>query len=77
MAKIYRPQDHWLNIKAYLSAITATNISQSFYLQDGGKKSTGIDMEHNYATVTLQGTNACRYNCHSAGSLGWPFQMLK
>jgi len=23
--------------KAYLSAITVTNISQSFYLQDGGK----------------------------------------
>jgi len=23
-----------------------------FYLQDGGKKSTGIDMEQNYVTVT-------------------------
>ena len=26
---------------------------QSFYLQDGGKKTTGVDMEQNYATVTL------------------------
>ena len=25
-----------------------------FYLQDGGKKSTGIDMEQNYITVTLR-----------------------
>jgi len=51
MAKIYRviqmkmiqliqrkcPYDHRLN-KAYLSAITVTNISKSFYLQDGGKR---------------------------------------
>ena len=29
-----------------------TNISQSFYLQDGDQKSTGIDMEQNYVTVT-------------------------
>jgi len=39
--------------KAYLSAIADTNIFQSFYLQYGGKKSTGIDMEQNYVTVTL------------------------
>ena len=31
------PYDHRLTSKAYLSAITATNISPSFYLQDGGK----------------------------------------
>ena len=31
------PCDHWLTNKAYLSAITVTNIAQSFYLQDGGK----------------------------------------
>jgi len=52
MAKIYRacysdktesvslskcPCDHRLNNKAYLSAITVTNISQSFDLKDGGK----------------------------------------
>jgi len=43
----------WLTNKAYLSAIAVTNISQSFYLQDGGKKSTGIDMEQNYVTVTV------------------------
>jgi len=36
-----------------LSAIIATNISHSFYLQDGGKKSTGIDMEQNYVTDIL------------------------
>jgi len=29
--------DHWLTNKAYLSAVTVTNISQSFYLQDCGK----------------------------------------
>jgi len=26
---------------------------------------------------TLQGTKVCRYNWHSAGSLGWLFPMLK
>jgi len=31
------PRDRWLTNRAYLSAIPATNISQSFYLQDGGK----------------------------------------
>jgi len=30
-----------------------TDISQGFYLQDGGKQSTGIDMEQNDVTVTL------------------------
>ena len=30
-----------------------TNISQSFYLQDGLKNQTGIDMEQNYVTITL------------------------
>ena len=25
----------------------------------------------------LRGTKVCRYNWHSAGSLGWPFPMLK
>jgi len=29
--------DHWLTNKAYLCAITVTNISESFYLQDGDK----------------------------------------
>ena len=49
MAKIYRVIQIKLNqfkkmfiwaltyIKAYISAITVTNISDSFYLQDGGK----------------------------------------
>ena len=38
--------------KAYLSAITVTNISQSFtYMM--AAKSTGIDMEQNYVIVTL------------------------
>jgi len=31
------PPHHRLTNKAYLSAITAANISRSFYLQDGGK----------------------------------------
>ena len=30
-----------------------TNISQSFYLQDGGKNQLATDMEQNYATVTV------------------------
>jgi len=30
-----------------------TKIFQSFYLKDGGKKSTGIDMEQNYVSVTV------------------------
>jgi len=51
MAKIYRviqintelvslrkcPYDYRLTNKAYLSGITVTKISRSFYLQDGGK----------------------------------------
>ena len=41
------PYDKWLTDKAYLSAITVTNISQSFYLQDGGKN------QQNCVTVTL------------------------
>jgi len=43
---------NWLTKETYLNAITVTNISQGFYLQDGGK-STVIDMEQNYVTVTL------------------------
>ena len=39
--------------KAYLSAITVTNISQSFNLQDGRNKSTDIDVEQNYMSVSL------------------------
>jgi len=31
------PYDHRLTNKAYLSAVTVTNIFRSFYLQDGGK----------------------------------------
>jgi len=40
---------------AYLNAVTLINIYQIFYLglQDGGKKSNGIDMKQNYVTVTL------------------------
>jgi len=45
------PYDHWLTNKAYLSTITVTNISQSFYLQDAGKNHL-VDMEQNYITVT-------------------------
>jgi len=51
MAKLYRvikfkiepaslrkcPHDHGLTNKVYLSTVTVTDISQSFYLQDGGK----------------------------------------
>jgi len=39
--------------KAYLSAITVTNISHRFYLQDGGKNQLAHCMKQNYATVTL------------------------
>ena len=31
------PYQHWLTSKAYLSAVTVTNIYQSFYLQVGGE----------------------------------------
>ena len=36
-----------------LKVITVTNISQSFYLQDGGKIKWHPDMEHNDVAVTL------------------------
>jgi len=39
--------------QAYLSAITVTNRSQEFYLQDGGKNQL-THMEQNYVTVTLR-----------------------
>ena len=29
-----------------------------------------------YRVLLLQGSKVCRYNWHSAGSLGWPFSML-
>jgi len=41
-----------LTNKAYLSAITVTNISE-FLPTRWWQKSTGIDMEQNYVTVTL------------------------
>jgi len=40
--------DHWLTNEAYLSAITVTNISTRWR-----QRSTGIDMEQSYVTVTL------------------------
>jgi len=60
------PYDHWIANNPYLSAVTMTNISKSFYLQDGGKKSSGIDMEQNYVTVTLCiGSRIDLFNCNS------------
>ena len=61
--------------KAYISAVTVTNISTSFYLQNGGKKSTGIDIEQNYVIVTLCNTQRevtshnlwSRYDRHIVG----------
>ena len=38
-----------LTNEAYLSAIAVTNISKSFYLQDGDKN----QLEQNYVTVAL------------------------
>ena len=46
------PHDHRITNNAYLSAITVTNISQSFTYKMAAK-STGIDMEQHYVTVTL------------------------
>jgi len=39
--------------QVYLSAITVTNISQEFIPTRWLRKSTGIDIEQNYVTVTL------------------------
>ena len=47
------PCDRRLTNKAYLSAITVTNISRSFLPTRWRKKSTGIDMEQNDVIVTL------------------------
>jgi len=43
---------HRLTNKAYLSAVTVTNISRSFYLQDGGRNQLAF-MEQDYVAVTL------------------------
>ena len=45
--------DHRFTNKAYLSTIMVTNISQSFYLQDGGKNQLAKIWNQNYITVTL------------------------
>ena len=47
---------------AHLSAITVANISQEFLLTRWRQKSTGIDMEQNYVTVTLciEAVRGCR-----------------
>ena len=47
------PYDHWLTNEAHLSATTVTYTSQSFLPTRWRQKSTGIDMEQNYVTVTL------------------------
>ena len=49
-----------------------------FYPQDGGKN----QLAWTWNKITslspyVQGTKVCRYNWHSAGTLGWPFPMLK
>ena len=44
--------DHRLTNKAYLSAITVTNIYQSFTYKMA-QKLTGVDVEQNYVTITL------------------------
>jgi len=46
------PYDHRRTNKAYLSAITATNISKSFYPQDGGKNQLAYRYGRNCVTVT-------------------------
>jgi len=56
----------WLTNKAYLSAITVTNISRSLYLQNGGKNSLEqIHTEQNYVSVTLCIRFITNYGCNS------------
>ena len=47
---------------SHLSAITVANISQEFLPTRWRQKSTGIDMEQNYVTVTLsiEAVRGCR-----------------
>jgi len=45
--------DHCLTNKAYLSAVTVTNIYESFFTYKMAAKSTGIDVEQNYVNVTV------------------------
>jgi len=40
------------------------------------KQSFGTSFNY-FVGLILQGTKVCQYNWHSAGSLGWPFPMLK
>ena len=44
--------DYRLTSKAYLNGVTLTNISTGFLPTRWRQKSTGIDMEQNYVTVT-------------------------
>jgi len=46
------PHDHGLTNKAYFSAVTVTNIFQSFTYKMAAK-SPGIDREQNYVIITL------------------------
>jgi len=45
--------DPWLTDRAYLIAITVTDISQSFTYTTAAKINRGIDTEQNYVTLTL------------------------
>ena len=56
--------DHRLTNKAYLSTITVTNISQVFYLQNGGEK----QLERKCVAVTLF-IWSCRCRCVSSGAV--------
>ena len=65
--------NHWLTIKAYLSAIIVTNISQ-FLPTRWRHKSTGIDKGQNYVTVTLCiNLPSVLWRCWLGGRKGiWP-----
>jgi len=59
------PYDHWFTNKAHWSAVTVTNIhrvppSCRFLPTRWRQKSTGMDMEQNYATVTHRSIGVLR-----------------
>ena len=51
--RVHKKMSIWLLTykQSVFKRYKVTHISQSFYIQDGEKKSTGIDMEQNYVTV--------------------------
>ena len=63
--------DHWFTIEAYLSVVTVTNISKSFYLQDGGKINWRSIYMYSTKRSTGNGTKTNTSELNSEKTIKW------